>query len=83
MIYALSVVIENNNANRILELAAIIAAFFVLYALISIPMANKRLKRLKEAKKKILENHEKIEAENERRRKANVKIEMEKENSSR
>lgn len=69
-------VIENNNPNMLLGLFAIISALFIIYSIISIKVNNKRLEKLKHAKKLILERHEKIEAENERRKRINARKEI-------
>ena len=71
-----TVVIENNNPNMLLSLLAIISALFIIGTLISIKIDLKRLKKLQHAKKLILERHEKIEAENERRKKIAARKEM-------
>lgn len=67
----LEIVINDNNPNMLLSLVAIIAFLIVLYELITIKLNNKRLKKLMHAKKLILERHDRIEAENERRIKLN------------
>jgi len=60
--------IADNNANLLPVIAIIIAATYIIYALISVSYNNKRLKKLQRIKRKIQIRHDSIVNENERRK---------------
>lgn len=58
-----TLIIQDNNPDLLLFLAAIIAVVLIVVNLIGIYMKKKRKQRLEETKQKIIKRHEQLEIE--------------------
>ena len=69
MVVALeTVVIKDNNPNLLGVMVLILAVVYIVFAIIEIHWNNKKKKRLTKIRKKLIERHELIVQENERRK---------------
>ena len=75
-----TIVINDNNPNLLGVAVIILAVVYIIFAVIEIRANNKKRDRLKKIRKKIVERHECIEHENERRKRL-AKKELSKSNT--